>query len=206
MGVDYYILDCYSTCRLLIRKCHSQLDISSDLYLISREIDETVVKWLELIRWNLESQVGMPEHDIGRAILINQHPMYIAPHSDDWKHHKVILMWIDILEINRCEIKRGDRWRFVVAPFWMVFFFPFFLLGLLKIFLPWLLVKMVGDYLMMTCLENELACLFSLSYALSSTALRWFFCSSSCWTRCFDVSKSKRKAWRPCCWVCVCVV
>jgi len=25
-----------------------------------------------------------------------------------------------------------------------------------------------------------------------------------CWTRCFDVSKSKRKAWRPCCWVCVC--
>ena len=24
------------------------------------------------------------------------------------------------------------------------------------------------------------------------------------WTRCFDVSKSKRKAWRPCCWVCVC--
>jgi len=25
-----------------------------------------------------------------------------------------------------------------------------------------------------------------------------------CWTRCFDVSKFKRKAWRPCCWVCVC--
>ena len=25
-----------------------------------------------------------------------------------------------------------------------------------------------------------------------------------CWTRCVDVSKSKRKAWRPCCWVCVC--
>ena len=23
-----------------------------------------------------------------------------------------------------------------------------------------------------------------------------------CWTRCFDVSKSKRKAWRPCCGVC----
>ena len=26
---------------------------------------------------------------------------------------------------------------------------------------------------------------------------------SVCWTRCFDVSKSKRKAWRPCCCVCV---
>jgi len=26
----------------------------------------------------------------------------------------------------------------------------------------------------------------------------------ACWIRCFDVSKSKRKAWRPCCWVCVC--
>ena len=25
-----------------------------------------------------------------------------------------------------------------------------------------------------------------------------------CWTRCFDVSKSKRKDWRPWCWVCVC--
>jgi len=25
-----------------------------------------------------------------------------------------------------------------------------------------------------------------------------------CWTRYFDLSKSKRKAWRPCCWACVC--
>ena len=26
-----------------------------------------------------------------------------------------------------------------------------------------------------------------------------------CWTRCFDVSKSKMNAWRPWCWLCVCV-
>jgi len=25
-----------------------------------------------------------------------------------------------------------------------------------------------------------------------------------CWTRFFDVSKSKRNSWRPCCWMCVC--
>ena len=28
--------------------------------------------------------------------------------------------------------------------------------------------------------------------------------STMCWTRCFDISKSKWKAWRPCCWVWVC--
>ena len=40
-----------------------------------------------------------------------------------------------------------------------------------------------------------------------STTCTWSSClvGKACWTRCFDVSKSKRKAWRPCCWVCVCV-
>jgi len=59
-------------------------------------------------------------------------------------------------------------------------------------------------YLIGVIMTSILSTLVHNLISLTRCTTKWTMMSKKCWIRCFDVSKSVWKAWRLCCYVCVC--